>query len=105
MKKSLFLQFVDIYVKFFRKQINVEKISIGNQVIPGLYPDRFLTGVYQQTRIHLDENQKAETLAYLKKNFCPLCHTRLMMASGLGQFCPNTYCEVLDGADLYQWKA
>ena len=32
---------------------------------------------------------------------CPKCKTGLKTAPGIGQYCPNTKCDVLDGVDLY----
>lgn len=33
---------------------------------------------------------------------CPLCKTQMLNFPGIGPYCPNKKCEVVDGADLYR---
>jgi hypothetical protein len=34
--------------------------------------------------------------------YCPKCETELKNAPGLGLYCPNSTCDVLDGILLYK---
>ena len=33
---------------------------------------------------------------------CPKCETELSDAAGIGQYCPNSTCDVLDNINLYK---
>ena len=53
--------------------------------------------VKRQRKAELKEKEPEEDCGN-----CPKCNTRLINASGIGPYCPNKDCDVLDGADLYK---
>jgi len=38
----------------------------------------------------------------LRKKHCPSCKTKLIKGEGIGNYCPNMKCEVIDDIDSYR---
>lgn len=47
----------------------------------------------------LEPKQEPETVGIVEENYgnCPKCDTKLVNATGIGPFCPNKECDVVDG--------
>lgn len=86
------------------EEISEELESTTYKVITEYYPvtpeeDEAFNAMTPKKTI---EEQMADTTEpELDEGPCPACGTTMLNASGIGPYCPNKECEVLDGALLY----
>lgn len=52
----------------------------------------------------LEPKQEPVTVGIVEEDYgnCPKCDTKLINATGIGPFCPNKDCDVVDGTKLYE---
>jgi len=79
------------------------------EVLPVYVADVVNTPTKEETEDELEGQEQAEfdrlkALATRDKieEPCPKCGTMMMYAPGIGPYCPNKDCDVLDGPDLYK---
>lgn len=74
-------------------------------IVPTQEPEKFnpdkveVTQEEEQFFKDLEPKQEPETVGIVEEDYgnCPKCETKLINATGIGPFCPNKDCDVVDG--------